>query len=196
VKELWYAQFSFNKTTFTSPTKICNLRKMSEIKSESERFKFSINEKLTVLRHSTIYLRAPFLIMNCLAKGIKFQFVSYDKQISTKEIKSQEVHEVFANEVFENLKFKISTEGFYWSDEISMDAREVGKEQSLRVKGRGKGGETTLRFIFERDSEKHQIRLSIYCPAFVTLELEEDVLIYGSERVNGIETFNLLEGQD
>lgn len=37
-----------------------------------------------------------------------------------------------------------------------------------------------LKIIFHTDIERKQIRLNIFCPAFIISELEEDIIIYGN----------------
>jgi hypothetical protein len=75
----------------------------------------SVAEKRLIMGHSILVLRAPFVILNCLPKNIEIQFLNNGKQVSSKQILAQGSHEGFANEDVYNLSFKLTCEGFYWS---------------------------------------------------------------------------------
>jgi hypothetical protein len=60
-----------------------------------------------------------------------------------------------------------------------MEGSKISKEQQLGMRDKGKGV-MRLKYIFERDDQKRQIKLMVYCSAFMVSELEEDVLVYGS----------------
>lgn len=77
--------------------------------------------------HSTIMIRTPFVILNCLPKDIEIQFFSNGKQVSSKSIISQGFHEVFANDDVYNMSFKLSCEGFYWSYPFSVQSQNFGQ---------------------------------------------------------------------
>ena len=41
-------------------------------------------------------------------------------------------------------------------------------------------GFTYIKYIFEFNEQKNQIKLSIFCPAYIISELDEDMIIYGN----------------
>ena len=79
-----------------------------------------------------------------------------------------------------------------------MDNLRLSKEQFIYVSDRVHG-QVKLKIIFEKDENKSQTRLSIFCPAFILSELEEDIIIYGNldaaEKNNQIEKYYQLAGQ-
>ena len=115
VEKDWGVQFSFNKKSFTILTQVKSMESLSYLKSESNRFKLAIVQRKTVSRHVIFQLKSPLIISNCLPKDIKIQFVRQGKTLSTKDIAAQTSHEVFADEDIHELRFKVITDGFYWS---------------------------------------------------------------------------------